>query len=77
MTCQKRQLINSSVTQAGQVKCDDLDKKEHSGPPGWGLGVGMTTTSWKKTYVQKTSEIPRRMEAPYEGGQGPEGVVAP
>ena len=30
----------SRVTQAGQVKGDDPDKKEHPGPPGWVLGVG-------------------------------------
>jgi hypothetical protein len=28
---------------AGQVKGDDPDKKGYPGPPGWGLGVGLTT----------------------------------
>ena len=28
------------VTQAGQVKGDDPDKKGHLGPPGWGSVVG-------------------------------------
>jgi hypothetical protein len=30
------------VSRAGEVKCDDPDKEEHPGPPGWGLGVGQT-----------------------------------
>jgi hypothetical protein len=30
---------------AGQVKGDDPDKKGYPGPPGWGLGVGLTTPS--------------------------------
>ena len=30
-------------THAGQVKGDDPDKKGHPGPPGWGLGMGLTT----------------------------------
>jgi len=50
----------SRVTQAGQVKGDDPDRKEHPGAPGWGLGVGVTTPPRKKkTHVQKTSEMPR------------------
>jgi len=48
------------VTQAGQVKGDNTDKKGNPGPPGWGLGVGGNDpTLEKKTYVQKTSEMPR------------------
>jgi len=33
--------ILSLVTQAGQVKGDDPDKKGHPGPSGWGLGIGV------------------------------------
>jgi hypothetical protein len=59
--CEELYGIGSScVTKAGQVKGDDPDKKEHPGPPGWGLGVGVATPPWKKkTYVQKTLEMPR------------------
>jgi hypothetical protein len=41
---------------------------------GWAWGCDPTL---KKTYVQKTSAMPRRMEASYEEGQGPEVAVTP
>jgi len=43
------------VTQAGQVKGDDPDKKGHPDPPGWGLIVGVTSPRKKKTCVKETS----------------------
>jgi hypothetical protein len=36
------------VSHAGQVKGDDPDKKGYPGPPGWGLGVGLTALLLKK-----------------------------
>jgi len=30
------------ASHARQVKGDDPDKKGYPGPPGWGLGVGLT-----------------------------------
>jgi hypothetical protein len=36
------------VSHAGKVKGDDPDKKLYSGPPGWGLCVGLTTPPGKK-----------------------------
>jgi hypothetical protein len=52
-------IATGRVTRAGQVKDDDPDKKGHPVPPGWGLGVGMMTPSCKRTFVEKTSEMPR------------------
>jgi hypothetical protein len=31
------------ISHAGQVKGDDLDKKGYTGPPVWGMRVGLTT----------------------------------
>jgi hypothetical protein len=36
------------VSHAGQVKGDEPDKKGYPGPPGWGLGVGLTAPRRKK-----------------------------
>jgi hypothetical protein len=33
------------ASHARQVKGDGPDKKGYPGPPGWGLGVGLTTPS--------------------------------
>jgi hypothetical protein len=40
---------------AGQVKGDDPDKKRYSGPPSWGLDVGMTTPTCKTCIYLETS----------------------
>jgi hypothetical protein len=36
-------IVTGRVSQDGQVKGDDPDRKGYPGPPGWGLGVGLTT----------------------------------
>jgi hypothetical protein len=41
------------ASHARQVKGDDPDKKGYPGPPGWGLGVGLTTPPRKKCFVEK------------------------
>jgi hypothetical protein len=45
---------------AGQDKRDDPDKKGHPGPPGWGLGVGLTTHPVKLEFVSKPQLKPRK-----------------
>ena len=39
-----------------EVKGDDPDKKGHSSPPDWGLGVGLTTPQNKKIIVTKVEQ---------------------
>jgi hypothetical protein len=56
------------TSHARQVKGDDPDKKEYSGPLGWGLGVRLTTAPHKKIVTKP--QINR-------GGQGPPRAVQP
>jgi hypothetical protein len=44
------------ASHARQVKGDDPDKKGYPGPPGWVLGVRLTTPSRKKNIVTKPYE---------------------
>jgi hypothetical protein len=55
-------LATGRVSHAGQVKGDDPGKKGYHGPPGWGLGKGLTTSPRKTLHVSKPEET---------GGQGP------
>jgi len=43
------------ASHAIQVKGDDPDKKGYPGPPGWKLGVRLTTPLRKTKYCYKTS----------------------
>jgi hypothetical protein len=47
---------------ARQVKGDDPDKRGCPGPPGWGPGVGLTTSSRKRSIVSKPHDMPRIRE---------------
>jgi hypothetical protein len=38
-------MATGRVDHAGQVEGDNPDKNGYPGPPGWGLGVGLTTPS--------------------------------
>jgi hypothetical protein len=44
---------------ARQVKGDDPDKKGYPGPPGWGLGVRLTTPPRKKILLRNLKRRPR------------------
>jgi hypothetical protein len=44
------------ASHAKQVKGDDPDKKGYPGPPGWGLGVTLTTPPVKKNIVTNPQE---------------------
>jgi hypothetical protein len=52
---------------AGQVKGDDPDWERHPSPPGWGLGLRLTTLSRKKSTVQKPVLKPRTDETIDDG----------
>jgi hypothetical protein len=41
-------VATGSVCHARQVKGDDPDKKGYPGPPGWVLGMGLTTLPHEK-----------------------------
>jgi len=42
------------ASHARQVKGDDPDEKGNPGPPGWGLGVGLTNPHHKITTCSET-----------------------
>jgi hypothetical protein len=44
------------ASHARQVNGDDPDKKGHTGPPGWGFGVGLTNPHSKKLIVTKVEQ---------------------
>jgi hypothetical protein len=48
--------VTGRASHARQVKGDDPDKKGCPGPPGWGLGLGLTTSHSKKLTVTKVEQ---------------------
>ena len=47
------------ATHAGQVEGDGPDKRGYPGPPGWGLGVRLTTSHHKKKLLRNLKRRPR------------------
>ena len=47
-------LATGRATLAGQVEGDGPDERGYPGPPGWGLGVRLTTSPHKKLIVTKS-----------------------
>jgi hypothetical protein len=37
-----------------------VQTKRHPGPPGWGLGMGLSTLSRKENVIQKPNNRPRK-----------------
>jgi hypothetical protein len=55
-------LATGRVTLAGRVEGDGPDERRYPGPPGWGLGVRLTTSPHKKPlFVMKTYNKPRNV----------------
>jgi hypothetical protein len=53
-------IATGRASHARQVEGDDPDEKGYPGPPGWGLGVGLTTSPHKKCLVEKLSKLETR-----------------
>ena len=47
-------LATGRATLAGQGEGDGPDERGYPGPPGWGLGVRLTTSPRKKTNCYET-----------------------
>jgi len=54
-------LATVRATLAGQVEGDGPDERGYPGPPGWGLGVRLTTSPHKKSIVTKPYNKPRNV----------------
>jgi hypothetical protein len=72
-------VVAGRVSHVGQVKGDDDSyERGYPGLPGWGLGVKLTTSPRRKRLCRENvKDVPDGMEASFEGGQSPEGAVAP
>jgi hypothetical protein len=58
------------ASHARRVKGDDPDKKGYPDPPGWGLGMGLTTPHSKKLLLRKLSKGISWIDLMMTGGKG-------
>jgi len=49
-----RNLASGRATLARQALVERPDYERYPGPPGWGLGTGLTTLPWKTKLFQRT-----------------------
>jgi len=54
-------LATGRATLAGQVEGDGPDERGYPGPPGWGLGMRLTTSPHEKLIVTKPYNNPRKI----------------
>ena len=54
-------LATGRATLAGQVEGDGPGERGYTGPPGWGLGVRLTTSPCKKLIVTKPYNKPKNV----------------
>jgi len=52
-------LATGRATLAGRVEGDGPDERGYPGPPGWGLGMRLTTSPHKKTNCYETLKEPK------------------
>jgi hypothetical protein len=52
-----------------QVKGDDPDKKRYPGPPGWGFGLGLTTTPHSKKLIVTKVEQRKKLDGFNDDGE--------
>jgi hypothetical protein len=55
-SCAGGSVATGRASHVGQVEGDDPDSKGYPGPPGWGLGVRLTTPPRKKHYCHEISK---------------------
>ena len=81
-SCASSSVVTGRVSHARQVKAGDPNEEGYPGPPGWELGMRLTTSPHKEGLCQahhkNVSEGTRENKGAFlGGGQGPEGAEAP
>jgi len=64
--------VTGRASHARQVKGDDPDEKGYPGPPGWGLGMRLTTSPCKKKILLRNL---KRKPRPTQGCTADDGSM--